>query len=98
LARHLLDEWDVATLPGIAFGDAPDALRLRLATSLLFQPDGVSTPEQREAGQWSLLARADMLEDAKSYDAELPLPLPILARAEQRFAEFVASLGAIDAG
>lgn len=98
LARHLLDEWDVATLPGIAFGDAPDALRLRLATSLLFQPEGASTPEQREVAQWSLLARAGMLDDAKRYDAEPPLPLPILARAEQRFAEFVAALGDADVG
>ncbi|MGZ3667237.1 MAG: hypothetical protein ACXVDA_22445, partial [Ktedonobacterales bacterium] len=85
------------TLPGIAFGDAPDALRLRLATSLLFQPDGASTPEQREAARWSLLARADMLNDATSHDADPPLPLPLLARAEQRFAEFVAALGAADA-
>ena len=92
LAHHLLDEWDVATLPGSAFGDAPDALRLRLATSLLFQPQSASTPEQREAAQWSLLAHADVLdrEDARTSDA---LPLPMLARAEQRFAEFVASLG-----
>lgn len=96
LARHLLDEWDIATLPGIAFGDAPDALRLRLATSLLFQPEGASTPEQREAAQWSLLARADTLDAATNPDAE-PLPLPLLARAEQRFAEFVAALGAADA-
>lgn len=99
LARHLLDEWDVATLPGIAFGDAPDALRLRLATSLLFQPEGVSTPEQREAAQLSLLDRAGELDSADSADshAVVPLALPMLARAEQRFTEFVAALGAAGA-
>ncbi len=39
LARVLIDELDVATLPGVAFGDDPDALRLRVATSLLYGPD-----------------------------------------------------------
>lgn len=97
LARHLLDEWDVATLPGIAFGDAPDALRLRLATSLLFRTEGASTPEQREAAQWSLIARADALDGADSHAVEPPLLLPMLAHAEQRFAEFVDALGAADA-
>jgi len=27
LARYLLDEWDIATLPGVAFGEQPEALR-----------------------------------------------------------------------
>ena len=39
LARVLLEELDVATLPGAAFGDRTDALRLRVATSLLYGPD-----------------------------------------------------------
>jgi aspartate aminotransferase len=36
LARVLLDELGVATLPGTAFGDRPDVLTLRVATSLLY--------------------------------------------------------------
>lgn len=39
LARVLLEELDVATLPGSAFGDHREALRLRVATSLLYGPD-----------------------------------------------------------
>ncbi len=39
LARVLLEELDVATLPGSAFGDHAGALRLRVATSLLYGPD-----------------------------------------------------------
>ncbi len=39
LARVLLEELDVATLPGSAFGDHAEALRLRVATSLLYGPD-----------------------------------------------------------
>lgn len=36
LAAALLEEHDIATLPGSAFGDDPDALTLRIATSLLY--------------------------------------------------------------
>jgi aspartate aminotransferase len=45
LARRLLDEYGVATLPGSAFGDDPSSMRLRVATSLLSGDDD----EQREA-------------------------------------------------
>lgn len=36
LAHWLLDQHGIATLPGEAFGDDPSALRLRLATSMLY--------------------------------------------------------------
>src|SRR5262249_37460334 len=36
LARLLLHRYGVATLPGSAFGEPPAALRLRLATALLY--------------------------------------------------------------
>ncbi len=39
LAATLLDRLDIATLPGAAFGDDHAALRLRVATSLLYGPD-----------------------------------------------------------
>jgi len=45
LARLLLRRYGAATLPGSAFGEAPGALRLRLATSLLYG----NTSRQQEA-------------------------------------------------
>ena len=42
-AALLLDRYGVGVLPGSAFGDAPEALRLRVATSLLYG----ETDEQR---------------------------------------------------
>jgi aspartate aminotransferase len=44
LARLLLDRYGAATLPGSAFGEPPAALRLRLATALLYG----DTPRQQE--------------------------------------------------
>ena len=45
LARLLLNRYGVATLPGSAFGEPPAALRLRLATALLYG----DSPQQQEA-------------------------------------------------
>jgi aspartate aminotransferase len=45
LAALLLDRYGVGVLPGSAFGDPPEALRLRVATSLLYG----ETDEQRYA-------------------------------------------------
>ena len=45
LARLLLHRYGVATLPGSAFGEPPAALRLRLATALLYG----DSPQQQEA-------------------------------------------------
>jgi aspartate aminotransferase len=45
LARLLLRRYGVATLPGSAFGEPPGALRLRLATALLYG----DSPQQQEA-------------------------------------------------
>jgi aspartate aminotransferase len=46
LAALLLDRYDVAVLEGGAFGDAPSALRFRMATSLLY---GASDEQRWEA-------------------------------------------------
>ena len=46
LAEHLLEQRGVAVLPGEAFGDDPAALRVRMATSLLY---GDSDERKREA-------------------------------------------------
>jgi aspartate aminotransferase len=54
LAAILLDRYGAATLPGSAFGDAAGALRLRLATGMLYGDDD----EQREAA----LAASDPLQ------------------------------------
>ncbi len=91
LARLLLEAWDIATLPGEAFGEQPEALRLRVATSLLCIPDEDS-PAEREAALWNLLERADDLpaDDPASAPA---LPLPALERAQIGLAAFVAALG-----
>lgn len=51
LARVLLEEYGVGVLAGPAFGDAPEGLRARVATSLLYG----ETSEQR----WEALAAAD---------------------------------------
>jgi aspartate aminotransferase len=48
LARWLLDQHGVAVLPGAAFGDAPEALRFRVATSQLY---GTSDDQRRETMQ-----------------------------------------------
>ena len=51
LATHLLDEQGIATLPGSAFGDAPDRLTLRIATPMLYGAD--------ESRRWQALAATD---------------------------------------
>lgn len=87
LARLLLDDWGIATLPGSEFGEKPDVLRLRLATSLLCEPEHPGSPEAREAALWDLLGAADT-------DTPARLDLPALDRAIERFSAFTASLGA----
>jgi aspartate aminotransferase len=95
LARHLLDDFGVATLPASEFGEPPEALRLRLATSKLFEPEGAVSAQAREAWLWSLLAAADALGDDPGA-AMLPdtLRLPALERAVQRLGDFIQVLGA----
>lgn len=95
LARHLLDEWGIATLPGSEFGEKPDVLRLRLATSWLCEPEQPASPEVREAALWELLGAADALPAEPA--ANGGPALPALERAIARFGAFTASLGAPDA-
>lgn len=87
LARYLLDEYDLAALPGTAFGDRPEMLRLRLATSMLYGGRG-----QNDAALWALLERTDDLTANSSPTRRGETELPLLDRVEQRFAAFVASL------
>jgi aspartate/methionine/tyrosine aminotransferase len=97
LATYLLEQWDIATLPGSDFGESTAALRLRLATSMLTSPAASGAEADRDAAAWELLACADQapLDDAGA--AEFALDLPELARAEERFATVVQALGGRDA-
>lgn len=51
LARALLERHGIGVLPGEAFGDAPEALRFRVATSLLYG--------ESDAERWQTLASDD---------------------------------------
>jgi aspartate/methionine/tyrosine aminotransferase len=87
-AQYLLEEWDIATLPGSAFGETPESLRLRLSTSLLCLPGDTTSPGEREAALWRLLDQADTLPlSGKVGDAALPLPA--LERAQTRLTEVI---------
>jgi aspartate/methionine/tyrosine aminotransferase len=90
LATHLLEHWDVATLPASDFGESPDALRLRLATSMLYAPADTSAAEQ-EAILNDLLAQADDLPGDGTLDTRT-LALPAVDEAAARLAEFAAAL------
>ena len=93
LARFLLDEWDVATLPGTAFGDRPDALRLRVATSMLYTPEGAQSGEEKDKSMWEMIAQAGTWTDEGEIGKGARLELPMLERAQRRLGEFVGSLG-----
>jgi aspartate aminotransferase len=88
LARYLLDEWDIAALPASAFGEQPEALRLRLATSLLYTPDNARTQEEQDEALWALLAMADSLQ-VDDHSAALSISLPRLVQAQDQFSAFV---------
>jgi len=92
LALYLLNEWNIATLPGSAFGEQPEALRLRLATSMLYNPDTTATENERAAALWELLAQADQLP-AQYQVGEPQLSLPALDRVQVRFTEVITSFG-----
>ncbi len=93
LARFLLDEWDIATLPGTAFGDRPDALRLRVATSMLYAPEGAQSGEERDKAMWEMIAQAGTWTSEDEIGQGARLELPMLERVQKRLGEFIASLG-----
>jgi len=90
LAHYLLDEWDIATLPGSAFGEVPEKLRLRLSTSMLYGLEEPVSPDAREAALWKLLAQAERLDSTEP--AREPL-LPMLEHAKARLTQFIRHLG-----
>ncbi|HEY1388904.1 MAG TPA: aminotransferase class I/II-fold pyridoxal phosphate-dependent enzyme [Ktedonobacterales bacterium] len=92
LADHLLAQWDIATLPATDFGEAPEALRLRLATSMLYAPAD-AMPADHEAILNTLLEQADDLPiDGAAETSQLALPA--LDEAAKQLAAFVVAQGA----
>ena len=88
LAYYLLEEWDIATLPGSAFGERPESLRLRLSTSLLCLPEYAASPFEREAALWRLLAQAEELR----LQSGVTLSTPALEHAQARLSEVIQHL------
>src|SRR6266436_1217438 len=82
LIHYLLEEWDVAALPGSVFNEEPLALRLRLSTSLLCEPEHGPSPEEREAALWNILDQAESLQIGDKSGAAPQLPA--LERAQER--------------
>lgn len=64
LARALLEEFGVAVLPGTSFGDDPDALRFRVATSLLYGGDDKARWAALEAATAGKAAQIPAVLDA----------------------------------
>src|SRR5579863_7185626 len=93
LSLYLLNAWNVATLPGSAFGEKPEALRLRLSISMLYAPVGV-TNDEREKVLWNLLAQTDHLP-AQYQVGQPQLSLPALDRVQERFTEVITSLNSL---
>jgi aspartate aminotransferase len=77
LARLLLHRYGTATLPGSAFGEPPSALRLRLATAMLYG----DTPDQQETALAApdptmLPPTAAALTQLRDILVDLPNPAP----------------------
>ena len=88
LVHYLLEEWDIATLPGSAFGEPPESLRLRLSTSLLCLPVHVSSPSERETALWEMLSKAEALH----LESDATLSTPALERAQARLTNVIQHL------
>src|SRR5437588_1250335 len=88
LMHYLLEEWNIATLPGSAFGEPPESLRLRLSTSLLCLPEHGTSPFERETALWEMLSKAEELR----LGSNVTLPMPALERAQSRLSEVIQHL------
>ena len=82
LARLLLDEAQIATLPGSDFGDAPEQLRLRLASSYLY---ALTDAESQ--------AVLDTYRPDLPADSFLHTACPRVIEVGERFRQFVDGLG-----
>jgi aspartate/methionine/tyrosine aminotransferase len=88
LVHYLLEEWDIATLPGSAFGEPPESLHLRLSTSLLCLPEHAASQFERETALWEMLSKAKELR----LGSNVTLSMPALERAQSRLSEVIHSL------
>ncbi len=78
-------------MPGSVFDEEPLALRLRLATSLLCEPEHVASQEEREAALWRVLDQAEALRPTDE-KRQPTLSLPALERAQARWTEVIHAL------
>jgi hypothetical protein len=88
LVHYLLEEWDIATLPGSAFGEPSESLCLRLSTSLLCLPVRASSTSERESTLWEMLSKAE----AFHHESNASLSMPALERAQARLTEVIQHL------
>ena len=88
LVHYLLEEWDIATLSGSAFGEPPESLRFRLSTSLLCLPVHASSPLEHETALWEMLSKAEALH----LESDVTLSMPALERAQARLSEVIQHL------
>ena len=93
LAAYLLEEWAIATLPAVEFGEQPDALRLRLSTSMLYGSDDADTAHAHDAALQRWLAQGDEVATAHDDAGDWARKLPLLERAQTRL---TAAVGALD--
>jgi aspartate/methionine/tyrosine aminotransferase len=84
LAHYLFEEWNIATLPASAFNEDPLALRLRLSTSRLCEPEKFNSPEEREEMLWKILDKATK--------KKFTLSVPVLTLAQERWTKVIQSL------
>lgn len=95
LASYLLEEWAIATLPGSEFGEPPQALRLRLSTSMLYGADGTSVAtgpaEAHGAALRDWVTQTSQALSADDVD-EQARALPLLARTQARLAAVIQAL------
>ncbi len=85
LVHYLLEEWNIATLPGSTFGEPPESLQLRLSTSLLCLPEHATSPLERETALWEMLSKAEELH----LESSVTLSMPALERAQARLSEVI---------
>lgn len=84
LAHYLLEEWNIASLPGSAFNEDSNALRLRLSTSALCEPGENLSPHEREKALWDILAKVSK--------KQFTFSLPTLSFAQEQWTKVISSL------
>lgn len=84
LSQYLLEEWNIAALPASVFGEDPLALRLRLSTTRLCEPERGTSVKKREVFLWELLHTVE--------DKDFNPKLPVLTYAKERWTAVIESL------